>query len=128
MPKEANMADNDSSLQPVDALKTEKAGNAYEFPTSESVAASNGDNESSANGGTHTFRESSRSWDASSNSSASADLRSVAKNKFSDVQDAMTRKYRVAADTTDDFVHDNPWKAITMAALAGLVIGMLASR
>ncbi|MDR5744550.1 hypothetical protein QCE73_15455 [Caballeronia sp. LZ029] len=25
-------------------------------------------------------------------------------------------------------MHDNPWKAITMAALAGLVVGMLASR
>jgi ElaB/YqjD/DUF883 family membrane-anchored ribosome-binding protein len=58
----------------------------------------------------------------------SADLRSIAKNKFSDVQDAITKKYRVAADTTDDFVHENPWKAITMAALAGLVVGMLASR
>jgi hypothetical protein len=127
MPKEVDMADNDSSLQPVDALKTEKAGNAYELPTSESVAASNGDNGSSANGGGHTFRESSRSWDASSNTSSSADLRSIA-NKFSDVQDAMTKKYRVAADTTDDFVHENPWKAITMAALAGVVVGMLASR
>ncbi|WP_250517014.1 hypothetical protein [Caballeronia sp. INDeC2] len=122
------MADNDNALQPVDALKTEKAGNAYEFPTSESVAASNGDSDSAANGGGHTFRDSSRSWDASSNASSSADLRSIARNKFSDVQDAMTRKYRVAADTTDDFVHENPWKAITMAALAGLVVGMLASR
>ncbi len=122
------MADNDSSLQPVDALKTEKAGNAYEFPTSESVSASNGDDGSSANGEGHTFRESSRSWDASCNASSSADLRSIAKNKFSDVQDAITKKYRVAADTTDDFVHENPWKAITMAALAGLVVGMLASR
>ncbi|WP_321195560.1 DUF883 C-terminal domain-containing protein [Caballeronia cordobensis] len=25
-------------------------------------------------------------------------------------------------------MHDNPWKAITMAALAGLVVEMLASR
>jgi hypothetical protein len=122
------MADNDSSLQPVDALKTEKAGNAYELPTSKSVAASNGDTGSSANGGGHTFRESSRSWDASSNTSSSANLRSIAKNKFSDVQDAMIKKYRVAADTTDDFVHENPWKAITMAALVGVVVGMLASR
>ncbi|WP_087039612.1 DUF883 family protein [Caballeronia arvi] len=40
----------------------------------------------------------------------------------------MATRYRAASETTDDFVHDNPWKAIALAAVAGLVIGMLASR
>ncbi|GJH28880.1 YqjD family protein [Caballeronia novacaledonica] len=74
------------------------------------------------------FRESSQPWDAKGNASPSGELRAIAKNKLPDVQDTVIRRYRFAADTTDDFVHDNPWKAITMAALAGLVVGMLASR
>jgi ElaB/YqjD/DUF883 family membrane-anchored ribosome-binding protein len=44
------------------------------------------------------------------------------------MQDALVRNYRVATDTTDDFVHDNPWKAIIMAALGGVIVGMLVSR
>jgi len=44
------------------------------------------------------------------------------------VQDAISQKYRIASNTTDDFMHENPWKAITMAALAGVVVGMLVSR
>jgi ElaB/YqjD/DUF883 family membrane-anchored ribosome-binding protein len=38
------------------------------------------------------------------------------------------QRYRVVSDSTDDFVHESPWKAITMAALSGIVIGMLAAR
>ncbi|GJH17570.1 DUF883 domain-containing protein [Caballeronia novacaledonica] len=122
------MADTDRSLESVDSLTTERAGNAYEFPTSATVAGSSGDNDPSSNSGGQNFRESSQSWDAKGNASPSGELRAIAKNKLSDVQDAVTRRYRFAADTTDDFVHENPWKAITMAALAGLVVGMLASR
>lgn len=121
------MADNDRTLDPVDAPKTERADSSYEFPTSESMAT-DGHSEPSAKSDDHSFREASQSWDAGNNGSSSSDLRSSAKNKIADAQDAMSRKYRVAADTTDDFVHENPWKAITIAALAGVVVGMLASR
>jgi len=121
------MADNDRTLDPVDALKTVRAGSTYEFPTSTSMASGQ-DSEPSAKSGDHSFREASQSWDASNSDSSPSDWRATAKNRFADVQDAMGRKYRVAADTTDDFVHENPWKAITMAALAGVVVGMLASR
>ncbi|MDR5763164.1 MULTISPECIES: glycine zipper domain-containing protein [unclassified Caballeronia] len=120
------MADNDRTLDPVDALKTERAGSSYEFPTSESMAT-DGHSEPSAKRDGHGFREASQSWNGGSNG-ASGDLRSSAKDKFADMQDAMSRKYRVAADTTDDFVHENPWNAIAIAALAGVVVGMLASR
>lgn len=43
-------------------------------------------------------------------------------------QEVVQRNYRIAADTTDDFVHGNPWQAIAMAVIGGLVIGMLMSR
>jgi ElaB/YqjD/DUF883 family membrane-anchored ribosome-binding protein len=35
---------------------------------------------------------------------------------------------RAAVRTTDDYVRDNPWQAVGIAALAGLAIGMLVSR
>ncbi|WP_244808880.1 DUF883 family protein [Caballeronia zhejiangensis] len=114
------MADNDRALEPVNAIETERADSAYEFPTSDNMTSSNGDHSS--------FREASKSWDAGNDATSTSNLRSDAKARFADMQDAMTRKYRAAADTTDDFVHENPWKAITMAALVGVVVGMLAAR
>jgi ElaB/YqjD/DUF883 family membrane-anchored ribosome-binding protein len=47
---------------------------------------------------------------------------------LSDAQYALSRRYRRASDSTDDFVHDNPWKSIAMAAIGGLIVGLLASR
>ncbi|SAL87308.1 membrane protein [Caballeronia arvi] len=122
------MADNEHAPETVNSLKTERSDHAYEFPTSENVAASQGDNTSAAKSGYGHFREASRSWDANGNASSSSDASANVKNKFADVQDAVVRQYRVASDSTDDFVHEHPWKAITMAALAGLVVGMLVSR
>lgn len=52
----------------------------------------------------------------------------VVKNKLSNAQDVVKVRYRAVSDSTDDFVHDNPWKAITMGFMAGVVIGMLAAR
>jgi ElaB protein len=122
------MAANEQTPEPVNSLKTERSDDAYEFPTSENVAASQGDNTSAAKSGGSHFREASRSWDANGNAPSSSDASASVKNKFADIQDAVVKQYRVASDTTDDFVHENPWKAITMAALAGLVVGLLVSR
>jgi ElaB/YqjD/DUF883 family membrane-anchored ribosome-binding protein len=33
-----------------------------------------------------------------------------------------------AAKATDDFVHENPWRAVGIAAGVSLVVGMLISR
>ena len=33
-----------------------------------------------------------------------------------------------AAKATDDYVHENPWQAIGIAAAVGLVAGLLMSR
>jgi ElaB/YqjD/DUF883 family membrane-anchored ribosome-binding protein len=45
-----------------------------------------------------------------------------------DTQDALLERGRLAARATDDYVHDNPWQAIGVAGLTGLLIGMLISR
>jgi ElaB/YqjD/DUF883 family membrane-anchored ribosome-binding protein len=45
-----------------------------------------------------------------------------------DTQDVLLEKGRRAARVTDDYVHDNPWQAISMAGVAGLLVGMLISR
>lgn len=45
-----------------------------------------------------------------------------------DAQDALLDKGRRAARVTDDYVHDNPWQAIGVAGLTGLLLGMLISR
>ncbi|WOD20387.1 DUF883 family protein [Paraburkholderia kirstenboschensis] len=50
------------------------------------------------------------------------------KDKLADAQDVVKTKYRVVSESTDDFVHDSPWKAVTMALIGGLIIGMLAAR
>ncbi|MCE4547416.1 MULTISPECIES: YqjD family protein [unclassified Caballeronia] len=113
------MTDND----PVDALKTERADSTYDFPTSASMASGE-HNQASAKNDERNFREASKSWDAGGDGSSSSNLRASAK----EVQDAISQRHRIASDTTDDFVHENPWKAITMAALAGVVVGMLVSR
>jgi hypothetical protein len=43
-------------------------------------------------------------------------------------QEILQRNYRVASDSTDDLVQENPWKAITLAALVGIILGMLINR
>ncbi len=43
-------------------------------------------------------------------------------------QDALIERGRRAARVTDDYVHDNPWQAIGMAGLAGVLIGALICR
>lgn len=35
---------------------------------------------------------------------------------------------KAAARATDDYVHDNPWRAIGMAAAVGVLIGLLLNR
>lgn len=45
-----------------------------------------------------------------------------------DAQDVVLENSRKAVRATDDYVHDNPWQAIGVAAIAGLLVGMLISR
>jgi ElaB/YqjD/DUF883 family membrane-anchored ribosome-binding protein len=52
----------------------------------------------------------------------------VVKARMVDAQEALLVKTKVAAKVTDAYVHENPWKAIGVAAGVGLVIGLLIGR
>ncbi|MBP0595061.1 DUF883 family protein [Paraburkholderia sp. LEh10] len=52
----------------------------------------------------------------------------VVKGAFASAQDALTSGYRTVSESTDDFVHESPWKSIAFAVLGGVIIGMLAAR
>ena len=51
-----------------------------------------------------------------------------AKDDLVHLQEAAIVKAKAAGHATDEFVHDNPWKSIGIAAGVGLVIGLLISR
>jgi ElaB/YqjD/DUF883 family membrane-anchored ribosome-binding protein len=51
-----------------------------------------------------------------------------AKETLSDVEGKLLDKAKIAADSTDDFVHRNPWEAVGVAAGLGLLIGVFIGR
>lgn len=51
-----------------------------------------------------------------------------AKDELHHLQEAAVAKAKAAGHAADDFVHDNPWKSIGIAAGIGLVVGLLVSR
>lgn len=55
-------------------------------------------------------------------------LLDTAMEKAHEVQLIAVEKGKAAAHSTDEFVHQHPWKAAGIAAGIGLVIGMLISR
>jgi ElaB/YqjD/DUF883 family membrane-anchored ribosome-binding protein len=50
-----------------------------------------------------------------------------ARQSLASAQEAVTERARYAADYTDQYVHENPWKSIGFAAVVGLLIGILMS-
>lgn len=52
----------------------------------------------------------------------------VAKERLVAAEHAVVERTKQAAKATDEYVHENPWKAVGIAAGAGLIIGMLISR
>ena len=50
------------------------------------------------------------------------------KVRLAAAQEAAVTKTKQAAKVTDEYVHENPWKAVGIAAGAGLIVGMLISR
>jgi ElaB/YqjD/DUF883 family membrane-anchored ribosome-binding protein len=44
------------------------------------------------------------------------------------IQDTVTSKTKEAAEATDAYVHENPWKVVGMAAGLGLIIGLILAR
>ena len=52
----------------------------------------------------------------------------AAKERLVEAERAVFAKAKQAAQATDDYVHENPWRAVGAAAGVGLIIGMLISR
>lgn len=44
---------------------------------------------------------------------------------WAQVQEAVKTKSKVAVETTDHYVHENPWQVIGIAAGLGLIVGLL---
>lgn len=44
------------------------------------------------------------------------------------LEDSILAHSREAAQNVDTYVHDNPWKAVTIGATLGLLLGVLISR
>lgn len=51
-----------------------------------------------------------------------------AKAELIHLQQVTIEKAKAAGHATDEFVHENPWKSIGIAASVGLVVGLLISR
>ena len=51
-----------------------------------------------------------------------------AKLRLQELEGQAADRAKVAARATDDYVHDNPWTAIGLAAAVGFVFGLLLNR
>ena len=52
----------------------------------------------------------------------------TAKAKLIETEEALVVKTKAAASATDEYVHQNPWKAVGVAAGIGLLVGLLIGR
>lgn len=52
----------------------------------------------------------------------------VAKNRLHELQTTVTDGARAAANTTDEYVHENPWLVIGASAAVGVLVGYLLAR
>lgn len=51
-----------------------------------------------------------------------------AKLSLQEIEGQALDRAKAAARATDDYVHDNPWQAIGVAAAVGVVVGLLMNR
>ena len=52
----------------------------------------------------------------------------TAKIKLAEAEEAVIHRTKQAARATDEYVHENPWRAVGMAAGIGLLVGLLIGR
>jgi ElaB/YqjD/DUF883 family membrane-anchored ribosome-binding protein len=52
----------------------------------------------------------------------------TAKLKMQELEGQAIDQAKAAARATDDYVHDNPWQAIGVAAAVGFLVGLVISR
>jgi ElaB/YqjD/DUF883 family membrane-anchored ribosome-binding protein len=60
--------------------------------------------------------------------SKALDTLANAKETLSSAEGTFVEKAKIAAESTDDFVHRNPWEAVGVAAGLGLLIGLFIGR
>jgi ElaB/YqjD/DUF883 family membrane-anchored ribosome-binding protein len=53
---------------------------------------------------------------------------SQARGNLTNLQAAATEKVKAAGHAADEYVHENPWRAVAAGAGIGLVVGLLISR
>ena len=53
---------------------------------------------------------------------------SQARDDLLQLQDSVVAQAKAAGHATDEFVHENPWKSVGIAAGVGLLLGLLFSR
>lgn len=51
-----------------------------------------------------------------------------AKARLSSIEDEAVRRAREVADATDEYVRENPWQSVGIAAGVGLLLGLLLAR
>ena len=51
-----------------------------------------------------------------------------AKQRLSSIEDEALRRVREVADATDEYVRENPWQSVGIAAGVGLLLGLLLAR
>jgi ElaB/YqjD/DUF883 family membrane-anchored ribosome-binding protein len=51
-----------------------------------------------------------------------------AKERLSSIEDEALRRAREVADATDEYVRENPWQSVGIAAGVGLLVGLLLAR
>jgi ElaB/YqjD/DUF883 family membrane-anchored ribosome-binding protein len=51
-----------------------------------------------------------------------------AKARLGEVEEEALRRAREIADAADEYVHENPWQSVGIAAGIGLVVGLLLAR
>jgi ElaB/YqjD/DUF883 family membrane-anchored ribosome-binding protein len=51
-----------------------------------------------------------------------------AKVKLAQAEDVLVDRSKLAARAADEFVHENPWRAVGIAAGIGLIVGLLIGR
>lgn len=50
------------------------------------------------------------------------------KEHLADAETAVIERTRQAAKATDQYVHENPWKAVGISACLGVIVGILIAR
>lgn len=52
----------------------------------------------------------------------------AARERMSEMQDDVLAQTKEIAEEADAYVHKNPWQAVGLAAVAGIIVGLMISR